>query len=115
MLLGHLAIVLGSTRQFPYADEVNLLAGPLTPGWLLQLYVDHRVPVAKLLWLGGLKLTGYDFRAVAVFSVLSVAATAAAMIVGAVRGCEAALNIPTPSSRSRCSASGRSRTSCGRG
>jgi hypothetical protein len=85
MLLGHVAIVLRSTSPFPWADEADLLLGPLTPGWLWQQYTDHRVPLAKLLWLGGLKLTGYDFRAVAVFSVLCVAATAAAMIVGAAR------------------------------
>jgi hypothetical protein len=56
MLLGHLALVLRSASQFPLSDEVNLLSGPLTPGWLWQPYSEHRVPLAKLLWLGGLKL-----------------------------------------------------------
>jgi len=37
MLLGHLALVLRSASQFQSSDEVNLLPGPLTPGWLWQL------------------------------------------------------------------------------
>jgi hypothetical protein len=85
MLLGNLALVLRFTSPYPLSDEVTLLFQSITPAWLWELHAEHRVPLAKLVWLGVLELTDYDFRAVNVVSVLSIAAAAAAMIVGAGR------------------------------
>jgi hypothetical protein len=85
MLLGNLALVLRYTGPYPVSDELNLLSGSFTPQWLWQQHAEHRVPLAKLIWLGVLQLANYDFRAINAVSVLSVAVAAAAMIVAAAR------------------------------
>jgi hypothetical protein len=85
LLLGNLALVLRFTSPYPLSDEVTLLSESITPRWLWQLHGEHRVPLTKLIWLGVLHLTNYDFRAVNAISVLSVAAAAAAMTTAAGR------------------------------
>jgi hypothetical protein len=85
MLLGDLALVLRYTGWYPFADELFLLPQSITPQWLWQQHAEHRVPLAKLIWLGVFQLANYDYRAVYAVSVLSVAATAAAMVMAARR------------------------------
>src|SRR5262245_27975661 len=50
-------------RHLPVLDEWPHIGESLTPGWLWAQYHEHRLPLAKLLWLGILKLTDYNFRA----------------------------------------------------
>jgi hypothetical protein len=85
MLLGNLALVLRSTGPYPYTEELTFLSESITPRWLWQQHAEHRVPLAKLIWLGVLRLADYDFRAINAVSVLSVAAAAAAMVMAAGR------------------------------
>jgi len=79
MLLGNLAIVNISTSNYPFSDELYLITQPLTPQWLWAQHAEHRVPLAKLIWLSTLKLTNYDFRVGNSISVLAVGAIAFAM------------------------------------
>lgn len=82
MLLGNLALVLRYTGPFPNSDELDLLSeyirgarmsvnaspakvinqvtSPVTNRadtlwWLWQQHAEHRVPLAKLIWLGVLQ------------------------------------------------------------
>ena len=51
-------------------------------------HAEHRIPLAKFIWLGILKLTNYDFRAGNFLVVLAFGAVAGGMILAAraVRG-----------------------------
>lgn len=55
------------TADLPVMDEWDLLAQWLTAdstaGWLTAHHNEHRYPLAKAVWLGTLRLTGYDFKA----------------------------------------------------
>jgi hypothetical protein len=90
MLLGGLYLVfrLGN-RSLPISDEWGLLlGGSLSPDWLWAQHAEHRVPLAKLIWLGVLRLTDGDFRSgnfltTAAWGAVSLAAIAA---VRAARG-----------------------------
>jgi hypothetical protein len=72
----------------PYFDEwgfVDQLAGePVTPRWLWSQYGDHRLPLAKLIWLGWIKLTG-SFRVGACVNILTLGVLALGMIATARR------------------------------
>jgi hypothetical protein len=89
MLLAALAFVYRyGSRTVPYSDEweaAPVLAGEerLLP-WLWEVDDDHRMPLPKLLWLGLLKLTGYDFRAGMFFNVAALGVLALAL-AGAAR------------------------------
>ena len=85
MLLGNFALVVRFTSPYPIADEVYMMSESITPGWLWQQHAEHRVPLAKLIWMGVLQLTDYNFRAGSVVSVLSVSAVASALILAARR------------------------------
>ncbi len=85
MLLGNLVLVMRTTGRYPFSDELRLVSESITPGWLWQQHAEHRVPLAKLIWLGVLQLANYDFRAINAVNILSVAAAAAAMTVAAGR------------------------------
>ena len=80
MLLGNLILVNMYTTNYPFSDELYLITQSLTPQWLWQQHAEHRVPLAKLIWLGSLQLTNYDFRVGNSISVLAVGAVAFAMI-----------------------------------
>src|SRR5262249_49372370 len=56
--------------------------------WLWKQYAEHRVPLAKLIWLGLLELTDYDFRLGNFLCVWAMGILALAMIqtVKALRG-----------------------------
>jgi len=80
MLLGNLAFVNRYTWNYPFSDELYLITESLTPQWLWQQHAEHRVPLAKLIWLSSLQLTNYDFRVGSWISVLAVGAVAFAVI-----------------------------------
>jgi len=79
MLLGNLALVNTYTSNYPFSDELYLITQSLTPQWLWAQHAEHRVPLAKLIWLGLLQLTNYDFRVGNSISVLAVGAVAFSM------------------------------------
>src|SRR5262245_60699797 len=91
MLLAALAFVWQYGSQVvPYGDEwgyIPYLTGEeaVTPAFLWQPHAEHRIPVAKLIWIGMLKLTRGDFRVGMFLNVLAVAALAAAMMEAARR------------------------------
>lgn len=87
--LAAFALVARYSSNSPYADEwpwLDVVVGdrPLDAGWLLEPENHHRVPLAKLLYIGLAWLTNDDFRAGAVVNVL-VLSTASLMLVTAVR------------------------------
>ena len=74
------------SRDVPYADEFRVLSNSrFTPAWLWEAYQVHRVPVAKLIWLGTLRLTDFDFRIGCCVNVALAGLAAAAMIFAARR------------------------------
>jgi hypothetical protein len=85
MLLGNLAFVNTYTWNYPFSDELDMITRSLTPQWLWEQHAEHRVPLAKLIWLSSLQLTNYDFRVGNSISVLAVGAVAFAMIWSARR------------------------------
>jgi hypothetical protein len=80
MLLGTLVLVNTYTSNFPFSDELYMITQPLTPQWLWEQHAEHRVPLAKLIWLSSLRLSNYDFRFGNSISVLAVGAVAFAMM-----------------------------------
>jgi len=106
VLLGSLAFIASfSSVGVPYQDEIIVLAGwghggpsdggdpratglKVTPGWFWDQHSEHRIPLAKLIWFGVLKLTNYNFRVGNFLTVLGLGALAAGLILAArsVRG-----------------------------
>jgi hypothetical protein len=85
MFLWALVFTWQNCSTIALADEFGwlpLLVGdqPVTLGWLWEQYYEHRVPLAKLIWLGFLGLTGNDLPLASLATVSSVAAMALAMI-----------------------------------
>jgi len=80
LLIANLTMVAVYTTNYPFADELGLLTQRLTPEWLWRQHAEHRVPLAKLIWLGTLRLTNYEFRIGNALSVLMVGAVALAMV-----------------------------------
>ena len=90
MLAANLALVAYGASSLPIGDEfffVPYLVGeePVTLDWLWAQHAEHRTPLAKLLWVGVLRLTGYDFRVGNYLSVLATAAVALALVRAARR------------------------------
>ena len=56
---------------------------PLTPSWLWSLHNEHRIPLSRLVILAADRLSGNDFRAAMICTVLSLAVGSAALIVAA--------------------------------
>lgn len=76
-------------NPFPYSDDWSLLshaigAEPLTWDWLWAQHVDHRIPIQKLLQVFLLRLSGYDFRALALINSILIFLTAN-FLISAVR------------------------------
>jgi len=71
--------VLTQGSSIPIGDEWDLLfewVGSRSTGeWALQHHGEHRFPLPKLLWLAGLRATGYDFRAVQFLTLALLTAT----------------------------------------
>lgn len=76
------------SRHVPCLDEWPHVGESLTPSWLWAQYHEHRLPLAKLLWLGVLKLTNYNFQAGMFVTATLLSALAALLLVTArqVRG-----------------------------
>lgn len=91
--IGALALVYCYASDAPFADEwawVDTVSGakPLTLGWFFESENHHRMPLAKLFYVGLGWLTDYDFRgaAYAVVAILSVASLALIRAIRAARG-----------------------------
>jgi hypothetical protein len=71
-----------SPRSIPVSDELQQLGGgaDLTPAWLWEQHAEHRIPLPKLIWMGVLRLTNYDFRIGNIIEVLAVGAVALLLI-----------------------------------
>ncbi len=90
MMLVALGAIARYGRNIPLAEDwfmVPPLTGnePDIAGWLWSQNNEHRVPLARLLYLLLLKATGGDFRVGMVFNVLASGALAAAMMRTAYR------------------------------
>jgi hypothetical protein len=54
---------------------------PVTPTWLWSQHNEHRMLLPRLIYLALSELSGYDFRAGAVYNVLALSALSAVMIM----------------------------------
>src|SRR5262245_3373935 len=61
-------------RTIPVSDEFLTLGdkADLNRTWLWEQHAEHRIPLAKLIWMGTLRLTDYDFRIGNLFEVFVV-------------------------------------------
>ncbi len=82
MFGGALVFVASFGNTLPWGDDYLLLGGDnwSSVGWLWAQHCEHRVPLAKLLWVAVLVVTGFDFRAGIFLTVLALGAVAGAMI-----------------------------------
>jgi len=76
--------------NFPFMDEFEIVPAltgdqPITWRWLWSQHNEHRILLARLLYLFVTKITNYDFRAGAYLNVATLSASAAAMIMVAKR------------------------------
>src|SRR5215470_16019209 len=67
MLVADLAFVVHFSHSIPFQDDFEYTSffteqERPTLSWLWARHAEHRVPLAKLAWLGVLKVSGYDFR-----------------------------------------------------
>ncbi len=86
--LASLALVMRYGLTMPTGDEwawIPMAAGdvPVTWSWLWSQHNEHRMALPRLVYLGLGWLTGFDFRAGAIFNVAALAALAAAMMLTA--------------------------------
>ncbi len=72
-----------SPVTIPVSDERQELGGgaDFTWAWLWEQHAEHRIPLAKLIWLGTLRLSGYDFRIGNLLEVAAVAGVALALML----------------------------------
>ncbi len=80
--------VLTYSVDIPFLDDwemIPVLTGvqPVTLDWLWAQHNEHRIFIPRLIYLAVVKLGSYDFRAGAVFDLLLLSATAAALIAAA--------------------------------
>jgi len=87
----------------PWADELQwtpVFVGeqPATLAWLMQPHNGHCMPLVKLTYLGVGRATGFDFRAVALFStfLLVTAALAVVLVVARTRGRASVFDVLVP-------------------
>lgn len=80
MLLGHATLLVLYARKYPFSDELHHASATITPAWLWAQHAEHRIPIAKFLWLGVLKLSNYDFGVGNWLSVAGVGASSFALI-----------------------------------
>lgn len=77
------------TADLPVMDEWDLLGEWLTAdstvGWLVAHHNEHRYPLTKAVWLGVLRLTGYDFKA-PMYVTVGLLTAAAVLLQWAARG-----------------------------
>lgn len=88
LLVADLWFVNACGRNVPLGDEwdfMPVLAGaePFSARWLWSQLNEHRIPLPKLVFVGLLKATDYDFRSGMYFNVFALAVLAAVMILTA--------------------------------
>jgi hypothetical protein len=68
-------------------DHVAVATGdlPLSLSWLWEQHNEHRLPLAKLIWVLSLRLTHYDFRLASLLNVLALGGLCATMVLTAKR------------------------------
>lgn len=79
--------VLRFGSDVPNTDEWDYVArvvGPFPVGWLIEHHNEHRYPLARLLWLGSVRLAG-DFRAPMLLTVALLTATSLLLTTAARR------------------------------
>ncbi len=93
LLLSHLILAVHFGHNVPFQDEIryaDVLTGErrMDARWLWALHAEHRIPAAKLLWIGTLHLSGYDFRIGNLVTISMLAAMAAGLVwaAGSMRG-----------------------------
>jgi hypothetical protein len=103
MAASTLALVLRYAFTSPFADDwhwVPVICGsqPLDAAWLWQAENQHRVPLGKLVYLGIGWLSGFDFRANAIASVVLLALISLLLLwmVRRVRGRSSAIDVLIP-------------------
>ena len=74
----------------PHGDEwewLPVVAGqqPVSLAWLWSMHNEHRMVVPRLIYLGLGEITGFDFRAGAVFNILALSGLALALMLAARR------------------------------
>jgi hypothetical protein len=84
-----LVVAVKSASPIPWIDDWDLVR-PITGDdpvweWLWRPYINHRVPLPRLLLLGIYKVNGADFRAGPVINVCVLSALALVMIIAARR------------------------------
>jgi hypothetical protein len=81
-----LLVLIGSYKvNIPIGDEwdhVAIISGqqPLSMDWLWSQEVNHRFPVAKLIWLLSLRVSDYDFHLLMFLDLLGLAALSCSLI-----------------------------------
>jgi hypothetical protein len=80
--------VLTYSVDIPFLDDWEMIPGltgvqPVTLDWLWAQHNEHRIFIPRIIYLAIVKLGSYDFRAGAVFDLLLLSATAAALIAAA--------------------------------
>jgi hypothetical protein len=98
LLVFNLVLAWNFSPLLATADEcayVPVLTGdePVTLGWVWRQHFEHRIPLAKLVWVGVLRLANYDFRLVNCLSLVGVGLLALALI-WAVRTLRGRLTFP---------------------
>jgi hypothetical protein len=81
------AVARYSPRSVPVSDEFLSLGdgADLSLRWLWEQHAEHRIPLPKLLWMGVLRLSGYDFRIGNFLQVLGAGLVAWVLIRAAAR------------------------------
>ena len=74
----------------PFMDEWEWMpqasgAEPVTPAWLWSQHAEHRMVLPRLIYLGLGRLTGFNFRAGAIYNVLLLSGLSAVLMLTAKR------------------------------
>ncbi|MBX6315691.1 MAG: hypothetical protein IRY99_22665, partial [Isosphaeraceae bacterium] len=85
LLLAALALIARYGRNVPYWDDWGVLpvmagARPVTLAWLWAQHNDHRIPLAKLVFVALYRLSGGDLRAGMYLNVLAMGGLAGALL-----------------------------------
>ena len=87
LVIAGLGFVLRFGPQVPIGDDyaiVSTLTGdrPITLGWLWSLHNEHRLPLHRLVLLSAYRVSGNDFRAGMVATVIALGLASAALMIG---------------------------------
>lgn len=86
LLIQGIMVLAVYAHNVPFHDEwsyVERATGEtsVTPGWLWQQHNEHRIPLPRLVYLGLVKIAGYDVRACMLFNLLGLAGLALALVL----------------------------------